>query len=129
MMECNSNGPLMIHVVKLYPASDGQSFSAFGRIYSGTIKPGDKIKVLGEAYSPQDDEDMATTIVSTISIPRGRRRTEVSMASAGSWILLDGLDSYIAKTATITSASDNNDDDNDIDDDIEIFAPLKFPQV
>jgi U5 small nuclear ribonucleoprotein component len=40
MIKCDSNGPLVIHVAKLYAESDGQSFSAFGRIYSGTVKPG-----------------------------------------------------------------------------------------
>jgi U5 small nuclear ribonucleoprotein component len=40
MIKCGSNGPLVIHVAKLYAESDGQSFSAFGRIYSGTVKPG-----------------------------------------------------------------------------------------
>ena len=43
MVKCDSNGPLVIHVAKLYAESDGQSFSAFGRIYSGTVKPGKRI--------------------------------------------------------------------------------------
>lgn len=41
MIKCDSHGPLVIHVAKLYAESDGQSFSAFGRIYSGTVKPGE----------------------------------------------------------------------------------------
>jgi len=40
MMKCDPRAPLMIHVTKLYAAPDGQSFSAYGRIYSGTVKPG-----------------------------------------------------------------------------------------
>lgn len=43
MMSCDVRAPLMIHVTKLYAAPTGQSFSAYGRIYSGTVKPG-KIK-------------------------------------------------------------------------------------
>jgi U5 small nuclear ribonucleoprotein component len=35
MIKCNSSGPLVIHVAKLYAESDGESFTAFGRIYSG----------------------------------------------------------------------------------------------
>ena len=41
MIKCDSHGPLVIHVAKLYAEPDGQSFSAFGRIYSGTVKPGE----------------------------------------------------------------------------------------
>ncbi len=44
MIKCDSHGPLVIHVAKLYAESDGQSFSAFGRIYSGTVKPGEHSK-------------------------------------------------------------------------------------
>lgn len=43
MVACDSSGPLVIHVAKLYAESDGQSFSAFGRIYSGTVRPGELV--------------------------------------------------------------------------------------
>ena len=43
MVKCDSHGPLVIHVAKLYAEPDGQSFSAFGRIYSGTVKPGEHV--------------------------------------------------------------------------------------
>lgn len=43
MIKCDSSGPLVIHVTKLYAESDGQSFAALGRIYSGTVKPGEFI--------------------------------------------------------------------------------------
>jgi U5 small nuclear ribonucleoprotein component len=164
MVACDPRGPLMIHCVKMYSSFDGKSFSTFGRIYSGTVRPGksksslysvmnlflsfasvlwcrdlmtcvallhcvgDRVRVLGEAYSPDDDEDMAMATVEAVSIPRGRSRTDVTMAKAGNWVLLDGVDANISKTATITSAA--GDENNPVEeDDIEIFAPLKFPQV
>jgi U5 small nuclear ribonucleoprotein component len=137
MMECNSRGPLMVHVVKLYPTSNGQSFSAFGRIYSGSIQPGDSVHVLGESYSfPDDDEDVMTATVSAICIPQGRSMTEVSRATAGNWVLIEGIDSAIAKTATLTDnrfphPKDGNGEDeyeNDEEDAVQIFSPLSFPQ-
>ena len=89
---------------------------------------GDRVRVLGEAYSPDDDEDMAMATVEAVSVPRGRSRTDVNMAKAGNWILLDGVDANTSKTATITSTA--RDENNPMeDDDIHIFAPLKFPQV
>jgi 116 kDa U5 small nuclear ribonucleoprotein component len=127
MVDCDPRGPLMIHCVKMYSSFDGQSFSTLGRVYSGTVRPGDRVRVLGEAYSPEDDEDMAVATVEAISIPRGRSRTEVTMAKAGNWILLEGVDSNISKTATITSAGEESNAGED--DDIQIFAPLKFPQA
>jgi 116 kDa U5 small nuclear ribonucleoprotein component len=135
MERCDPRGPLMIHCCKLYSSPDGQSFLTFGRIYSGTIKPGQRVRVLGEGYSPQDDEDVAIATVETVSIPRGRTRTDVTAASAGNWVLLEGVDANIAKTATIVGLGKdespepdyNNDDDED--DDIQIFNPLKFAQA
>jgi hypothetical protein len=50
MIKCDSRGPLMIHCVKLYASPDGQSFSVFGRIYSGTVKPG-KIDFIVRTHS------------------------------------------------------------------------------
>lgn len=89
---------------------------------------GDRVRVLGEAYSPEDDEDMALATVEAVSIPRGRTRTDVTMAKAGNWVLIDGVDANISKTATITGAA--GDENNPVEeDDTQIFAPLKFPQV
>ena len=85
--------------------------------------------MLGEAYSPDDDEDMAVATVSAVAIPRGRSRTEVSLAKAGNWVMLDGVDANISKTATITSANDSSSNPAGDQDDVQIFTPLKFPQV
>ena len=85
--------------------------------------------MLGEAYTPDDDEDMAFATVSSVWIPRGRSRTEVMMARAGNWVLLGGVDSDIIKTATIVGGGAANFGGDDGDGEIHIFSPLKFPQV
>lgn len=59
MAACDPSGPLMINVVKLLSSPDGQSFHALGRVYSGTVRLGASVRVLGEAYSLDDEEDMA----------------------------------------------------------------------
>ena len=40
---CNPRGPLLVHIAKLYPKQDCTTFDAFGRVFSGTVKPGDKV--------------------------------------------------------------------------------------
>ncbi len=123
MLECNPRGPLMIHCVKLYSSLDGKSFWTLGRIYSGTVRPGEQVQVLGEGYSPDDEEDMTTATVEGIAVPRGPTRLNVTMAKAGNWVLLEGVDATIAKTATIVKASERNEGD------VHIFSPLQFPQA
>ena len=53
MRACNPRGPLVVAVAKLFPKSDVSAFDALGRILSGTVKPGDRVRVLGEAYTPE----------------------------------------------------------------------------
>lgn len=45
MAKCDPLGPLMINVVKLYSTPDGQAFTALGRLYSGAVRTGQKVKV------------------------------------------------------------------------------------
>ena len=41
-----SDGPLLLNIVKLFHAKGYKSFYAFGRVISGVIKKGDRIKIL-----------------------------------------------------------------------------------
>ena len=130
MSMCDPDGPLAVHVTKLLSSLDGRSHSALGRIYSGTIKEGEKVRVLGEGYSPEDEEDASTATITAISIPRPGGRTKIRSASAGNWVLIDGVDANIAKTATIVGINErtfgNNGHGVD-EDDTRIFAPPRFP--
>jgi U5 small nuclear ribonucleoprotein component len=72
MKECDPEGPLMVQVSKLYHTTDAQSFRAFGRILSGTLRKGQELKVLGEGYSPEDEEDMMMATVEDIWISEAR---------------------------------------------------------
>ncbi len=111
------NGPLMINVVKLFNTPDGSKFQALGRIYSGTVSIGQSVRVLGESFSYQDEEDMAVVHVAAVSVGVGRFNVAINSAIAGNWVLLDGVDASIKKTATITSMDTQE---------VSIFAPLQF---
>lgn len=47
----------MCHTTKMYSTEDGVQFHAFGRVLSGTIQAGQPVKVLGENYTLEDEED------------------------------------------------------------------------
>jgi len=120
MIRCNPEGPLMIHIVKLYPKPDCTAFDAFGRVFSGTARVGETVKVLGEGYSLEDEEDMTVKEISHLWIHESRYRLEVNQVAAGNWVLIEGVDSSIVKTATITSDRTENP---------YIFRPLKFNTI
>jgi U5 small nuclear ribonucleoprotein component len=72
MMKCEPQGPTVVHITKLYHTSDAQEFRAFGRVMSGTVRRGQSVKVLGEGYSLEDEEDMVSAIVEAIMINESR---------------------------------------------------------
>ncbi|KZT08599.1 Calreticulin-domain-containing protein [Laetiporus sulphureus 93-53] len=117
MKTCNPDGPVMVQITKLYHTTDAQSFRAFGRVISGTVRKGMDVKVLGEGYSPEDEEDMVKATVEDIWISEARYFVPAEEVPAGNLVLLGGVDASITKTATLASA--------DVEDDLYIFRPIK----
>lgn len=66
------DGPTVVHITKLYHTTDAQSFRAFGRVMSGTVRKGMEVKVLGEGYSPEDEEDMVKAVIEDVWIAESR---------------------------------------------------------
>lgn len=66
--KCDSNGPLIVHVTKLYPDPTLTYFNALARVLSGTLRVGQGVKVLGEHYSLEDEEDMTVQVVEGLCI-------------------------------------------------------------
>ncbi|KAL9643539.1 hypothetical protein ABK040_010153 [Willaertia magna] len=123
MKNCNNDGDLVVYITKLFPRPDYSTFDAFGRVMSGTIKRGDTVRVLGEGYSPLDEEDMLVNEVSNLWIYNGRYQLEVDSIGAGNWILIGGVESIINKTATIVPPKKDEEED---ETEYHIFKPLSF---
>ncbi|KAF8215755.1 Calreticulin family-domain-containing protein [Mycena galopus ATCC 62051] len=117
MKACDADGPVMVQVTKLYQTTDAQSFRAFGRVMSGTVRKGMEIKVLGEGYSPEDEEDMMKATIEDIWISESRYYIPAEEVPAGNLVLLGGVDASITKTATLAGVN--------IEDDLHIFRPIK----
>uniref|UniRef100_A0A3B0MWN7 U5 snRNP subunit, putative n=1 Tax=Theileria annulata TaxID=5874 RepID=A0A3B0MWN7_THEAN len=100
---CDPSGPLIIFITKNYYFDDG--FSLFGRIFSGTIFKGQKVKLLGPSYTLDDDEDVIIRNISNIWIYEGRYRIEVTNMTAGNWVMLSGIDLSHYKITTIVNSS------------------------
>ncbi|KAL7751862.1 U5 small nuclear ribonucleoprotein component [Sorochytrium milnesiophthora] len=101
MHRCDKDGPLVIHVTKLFPQDNAAKFDAYGRIVSGTVRKGQKLRVLGELYSLEDEEDMSVQMVEHVWLYCSRYRVELPEMTAGNWVLLGGVDTSIVKTATL----------------------------
>ncbi|KAF2355074.1 Elongation factor EFG domain V-like [Trinorchestia longiramus] len=119
IMRCDPDGPLVVHTTKQYPNEDATAFNVFGRVLSGTIESNQKVRVLGEKYTLTDEEDSRILTVGRLWIHEARYNIEVKYVPAGNWVLIEGIDEPIVKTATITQA------DPPISE-LHIFRPLKF---
>ncbi|KAH9827473.1 U5 small nuclear ribonucleoprotein component [Teratosphaeria destructans] len=111
MLECDADGPLVVHITKLFNTADAQGFHAYGRVLSGTAKVGDKVRVLGENYSIDDEEDMVNATVENVWIAESRYNVPTSGAPAGNLVLLGGVDNSIVKSATIVAPKLPDDED------------------
>lgn len=108
--QCDSNGVLYLHTTKNYPTPDANSFHVFGRVISGTLHSGDEVKILGESYSIQDEEDCRVLPVGRLWISVARYRIEVERVPAGMWCMIEGIDEPLSKTSTIVEKDYDRDD-------------------
>merc|ERR1712002_1054641 len=57
MTNCDPTGPLMMYISKMVPTSDKGRFYAFGRVFSGKIATGQKVRIMGPNFVPGKKED------------------------------------------------------------------------
>ena len=52
IMSCDKDGPLAIFISKMVPTNDRGRFYAFGRVFSGIVSTGQKVRIMGPNYKP-----------------------------------------------------------------------------
>ncbi|KAA3675336.1 116 kDa U5 small nuclear ribonucleoprotein component [Paragonimus westermani] len=104
MLDCSMDAKhVMVHTTKLYPDQEAITFHVFGRVLCGTLHAGQVVRVLGENYSLTDEEDSRQATIGRLWVSVARYRLEVNRVPAGNWVLIEGVDHPIVKTATLTS--------------------------
>lgn len=108
--------------VKKEDDEDTHAFIAFARVFSGKLKKGDKVYVLGPKHDPQkvlcdddfhidsniklkdlrSDQHITCTEVKSLYILMGRELEEIDEAVAGNIIGIGGLEEHVLKTATLS---------------------------
>ena len=102
MKKCDPNGCLMMYVSKMVPTADQSRFYAFGRVFSGIIRSGQKVRILGPKYSATNKSDLLIKSVQRTVIMMGRTVEQVADIPCGNTCGLVGVDQYILKQATLT---------------------------
>ncbi|CAD2097832.1 U5 small nuclear ribonuclear protein, putative [Plasmodium vinckei lentum] len=106
MMRClkgDQTDNLMVYIIKNYHRPECLVLDLFGRVMCGTLKKGQTVRILGEGYTLDDDEDMISRVITHLWIYEGRYRVEVDEVPAGNFVLIGGIDICVNKTCTITN--------------------------
>merc|ERR1711870_139805 len=100
---CDKDGPLMMYVSKMVPTSDKGRFHAFGRVFSGTIATGQKVRIQGPHYKVGGKEDLNIKNIQRTVLMMGRTTEQIADVPCGNTVALVGVDAFILKSGTITT--------------------------
>jgi elongation factor 2 len=102
--DCDPKGPLVLYVSKMVPTSDKGRFYAFGRVFSGTVKAGPKIRIQGQNYIPGQKADLFIKSIQRTVLMMGRSVEPIEDCPAGNIIGLVGIDQFLLKSGTLTTS-------------------------
>ncbi|ORZ06679.1 elongation factor 2 [Absidia repens] len=102
--DCNPQGPLMLYISKMVPTSDKGRFYAFGRVFSGTVRAGMKVRIQGPNFIPGTKTDLHIKSVQRTVLMMGRGVEAIDDCPAGNIIGLVGVDQFLVKSGTITTS-------------------------
>ena len=105
MMECDPEGPVMMFISKMVPTSDSTRFYAFGRVFSGKVTKGAKVRILGPNYKIGKQEDLHEKNIQRVVLMMGRKAEDVVDVPCGNTCSLVGVDQYLIKQGTISTSS------------------------
>ncbi|KAI8097416.1 elongation factor 2 [Halteromyces radiatus] len=102
--DCDPKGPLMLYISKMVPTSDKGRFYAFGRVFSGTVRAGMKVRIQGPNFVPGTKTDLHIKSVQRTVLMMGRGVEAIDDCPAGNIIGLVGVDQFLVKSGTITTS-------------------------
>jgi len=103
---CDKNGPLMVFISKMVPTSDKGRFYAFGRVFSGTVGSGQKVRIMGPNYKPGSKVDLNVKNIQRTVLMMGGKVEAVADVPCGNTVALVGVDQYLMKQGTISDHDD-----------------------
>jgi len=104
IISCDKDGELSIFISKMIP--DGGRFYAFGRVFSGTVKSGQKVRIQGPNYVPGSKNDLHVKNIQRCCIMMAGKFEGVPDVPAGNTVALVGVDQFLMKQGTLTTAED-----------------------
>jgi len=92
----------MIFISKMIPTNDKGRFYAFGRVFSGTVQTGQKVRIMGPNYKPGSKNDLNVKNIQRTVLMMGGKVEAISDVPCGNTVGLVGIDAYLVKQGTIS---------------------------
>uniref|UniRef100_A0A673KT49 Elongation factor 2-like n=1 Tax=Sinocyclocheilus rhinocerous TaxID=307959 RepID=A0A673KT49_9TELE len=100
---CDPKAPLMMYISKMVPTTDKGRFYAFGRVFSGVVCTGQKVRIMGPNFTPGKKEDLYIKPIQRTILMMGRYVEPIEEVPCGNIVGLVGVDQFLVKTGTITT--------------------------
>jgi len=104
--DTSDGAPLCMYISKMVPTSDKGRFYAFGRVFSGKIATGQKVRIMGPNYIPGKKSELWIKNIQRTVIMMGKYTEQVADVPAGNTCALVGVDQYLLKSGTICTMED-----------------------
>jgi len=103
---CDPKGEVMMYISKMVPTTDKGRFYAFGRVFSGTVATGQKVRIMGANYTPGKKEDLYEKSIQRTILMMGRYIEPIPDVPCGNICGLVGVDQFLIKGGTISTYKD-----------------------
>lgn len=92
----------------MVPTADKGRFFAFGRVFSGTVSTGQKVRIMGPNFRVGKKDDLYEKAIQRTVVMMGRTVEYIPDVPCGNTVGLVGVDQYLLKTGTISDHEDSH---------------------
>jgi elongation factor 2 len=102
--KCDSKAAMSMYISKMVPTNEKGRFIAFGRVFSGTVKTGQEVRIMGPDFVHGKKKDLFIKKVQRTLLMMGRYVEQISDCPAGNVCGLVGIDQYLLKSGTLSTS-------------------------
>eukprot|EP01084_Bolivina_argentea_P250974 420731_1 len=102
--QCNPNGIMSMYVSKMIPMTETERFIVFGRVFSGKLKVGQEIRIMGPDYVIGKKRDLFIKKVEKILFMNDKHIEQIKECCAGNVCGIIGIDQYLLKSGTLSTS-------------------------
>ena len=103
---CDPDGKLMIFISKMVPTNESGRFFAFGRVFSGTVQTGQRVRIMGPNYQPGKKTDLNVKNIQRTVLMMAGKIEAIPDVPCGNTVGLVGVDAYLVKQGTISDCEE-----------------------